>query len=663
MKKKYLAIGLIIILGILCYANSFSNPFIWDDHSLVVNNPYIKDVRLVKNIFTKDIAYGTQSSNFYRPIQSLSFELDYYLWGLNPFGFHLSNLLLHIAAAIAIFLTFSLLFTGAKFIPLITALLFVSHPIQTEAVTYISGRADSLATLFMFLAILFYLKYSRNHKIISITAAIVSFIFAILSKEMALILPFLILLCDISFSNDKIRLRDKVKTHYLPFALVAVAYIGLRATLLNFLDHPLFLSSTSLGLRILTAAKTFIAYLRLLILPFNLHMERSMPFVSSIADKGVWPSLLLLTLMIALIVRSYKRSRISFFAGTWFFLALLPVSNLVPLNANMAEHWLYLPSLGLLLLIALAAQKLLEKGKLLKVVTVVLLLGLLTFYSSLTIKRNRDWQDPEIFFKSTLRSAPQSVEAHNCLGVVYIQQKKIKLAINEFKQAIHADPYNYKSYGNLGSALHEQQKYGLAISVYKKAIKLNPDIAGLYNNLGNVYIDNKNWQEAHKMFKQALGLYPEFALAFTNLGRVYYSIGKIDLAVQMHKKAIKLQPSLPPAHYNLAIAYQEQKKYDLTIEEYKKVISLDPMYINAYLNLGTAYNIVGYLDQAIAEYRKALEINPSFFPAYYNLGVVYYRKQDYLQAKKNFLQALSLNPRNEGSQKFLKEIEQLGYKK
>ena len=87
------------------------------------------------------------------------------------------------------------------------------------------------------------------------------------------------------------------------------------------------------------------------------------------------------------------------------------------------------------------------------------------------------------------------------------------------------------------------------------------------------------------------------------------------------------------------------------------------MYINAYLNLGTAYNIVGYLDQAIAEYRKALEINPSFFPAYYNLGVVYYRKQDYLQAKKNFLQALSLNPRNEGSQKFLKGIEQLGYKK
>ena len=126
-------------------------------------------------------------------------------------------------------------------------------------------------------------------------------------------------------------------------------------------------------------------------MPFDLHMERSMSFVSSIADKGVWLSLLLLILIIIFIIRSYKRSRISFFAGAWFFIALLPVSNLVPLNANMAEHWLYLPSLGLFLLIAQAAQKFLEKGKSFKVVSIVLLSGLLIFYSSLSISFLKPW--------------------------------------------------------------------------------------------------------------------------------------------------------------------------------------------------------------------------------------------------------------------------------
>jgi len=560
VRTHWAAIALIIVLGLGVYANSLNSPFIWDDTNLVVGNPYIKDIRLVKNLFTKDLAYGTQFSNFYRPLQSLTFELDYYLWGLNPFGFHLSNTLWHIGCALAVYFFFSLILPGTRSIPLITALLFVAHPIQTEAVTYISGRADSMVGLFMLLSMIFYIKHSRLARPGYLAGSVLCFIPALLSKETGLILPFLILLYDVSFSHEDLRFRDKLKSRYWLFLAVALIYFLLRSTVLNFIDRPLFLSDVALGLRLLTTAKTFAIYLGLLFLPLHLHMERSVPYVSSLMDKGVLPSLVLLLFIAILIARSYKYSRLCFFAGMWFFLNLLPVSNLVPLNANMAEHWLYLPSLGLFLLIGLGFDKAAKRAKPLKILAVTLLIAALGFYSFLTVRRNREWADAETFFRSILRYSPHSAEAYNCLGAIYQNRREFGRAADEFKEAIKAGPNNYKSYGNLGAALRRQGRLDLAISAYRKALKLRPDIPGLYNNLGNTYADRRDWSEAKQAFGKALQLYPEFALCRVNLGKLYYATGQVNLAIEEYKKAIALRPDLKIAHYYLAIAHQSRKK-------------------------------------------------------------------------------------------------------
>lgn len=659
-KIAILSIALIVVLGVIAYANSFSNPFIWDDENLIVNNPYIKDIRLIKSVFTKDLGYGTQFSNFYRPLQTLSFELDYYLWGLNPFGFHLTNLLLHIGCALLIYFLFVQLLPEARRVALITALLFLTHPIQTEAVTYISGRADSQVSLFMLLSLIFYIKQSRKvwpRNITYLSLSVISFIFALLCKETSLILPLLILLYDMSFSKDNLRFRDKLKIRYSLFLLVTLIYILLRTTVLNFLHRPLFLANTSLGLRMLTGAKIFALYLGLLLFPFPLHMERSVPMVSSILDRGVLPSLILLIFLAILIVRSYRYSKICFFAGIWFFLNLLPVSNIVPLNANMAEHWLYLPSAGFFLLIALAIDELFKQPKSTKGLAIILLIILLMFYSFLTIKRNREWKDPQSFFQSILYYNPRSAEAHNCLGAIYKQQGKFDSAIDEFEQAVKIEPLNFKSYGNLGSALRGKREYSLAISAYKKALQLRPDIPGLYNNLGNIYIDQGQPSKAEQTFLKALKLYPEFALCRTNLAKVYYKMGKIDLAIEECRKALALEPDLVLARYNLAVFYQAQKEYDLAIAEYKKLVKIAPRYVSAHLNLGTAYNVTGRLDEAIEQYQRVLELNPSLYHAYHNLGVVYYKKREYVLAKRHLLRALELNPGYEPSKEFLKKLE------
>lgn len=632
LKITWLAVGLIMILGAIAYGNSFQNPFFWDDQNLIVENPYIKDIRLVKNLFTKDLAFGTQFSNFYRPLQSLSFELDYHLWGLNPFGFHLTNLLLHTGCALVVYFLFSLIFPASRAIPLISALLFLVHPIQTEAVTYISGRADSQASLFILLSIFFYLKTSlktqpKNN--LFLLASTVSFILALLSKETALILPLLILLFNLSFPQGS-------KRHYWPYFLVALVYILLRSTVLNFLQRPLFLSDANLYLRLLTSAKTFALYLGLFFLPFNLHMERSLPYVSSILDKDVLFSLILLMLLIILILRSYKSSKLCFFAGIWFFLTLLPVSNIVPLNANMAEHWLYLPSIGFFLLVAFGFDKLLKKANSIKRLSVILIIILISFYCFLTVKRNQEWGDPETFFRKILVYNPQSTEAYNCLGAIYQNQNKLDLAIDAFRRAVQIDTFNYKSYGNLGSALRKKKEYDLAISAYKKALALRPDIPGLYNNLGNVYADRGQLQQAKEMLEQALRLYPEFPLGRANLAKIYSEMGDSDSAIKEYKKAIALQPNLVLAHYNLGIAYQKQGEYDLAIDEYKKTINISPRHIAAHLNLGTAYNVKGYLNEAIEQYQKVLEIDPYFFHAYHNLGVAYFKKKEFSRPKRIF---------------------------
>ena len=665
MKKiPWLAVGLIIVIGVSVYANSFQNPFIWDDQNLIVTNPYIKDIRLVKNLFTKDLAFGTQFSNFYRPLQSLSFELDYYIWGLNPFGFHLTNLLLHIACAVAIYFLFCLISLKRLSIPLITALLFLVHPIQTEAVTYISGRADPQVSLFILLSIIFYIKCNQKNRpqsIYYLLAAIFCFILALLCKETGLILPLLILLYDVSFSKDTLRFRDKIRLRYPLFLLVAGAYILLRMTVLNFLDRPLFFCDASLSLRLLTTAKTFALYPGLLFLPLHLHMERSLPLVTSVLDRDVLCFLILLIFSIVLIVKNYRRTRLYFFAGIWFLLNLLPFSNIVPLNANMAEHWLYLPSVGLFLLIAFGFDNLFSRAKLVKICSIISLAALLAFYSFLTIKRNQDWKDAEGFFRSILIYSPQSAEARNCLGGIYKEQGKYDLAIAEFEQAVKADPHNYKSYGNLGAALRKKKKYGLAISAYKKALKLRPDIPGLYNNLGNVYADKKQWKKANEALLKGLKLFPEFALCRANLGKVYYETGNTDLAIKEYKKAIELEPALVIAHYNLAIAYQADGKHGLAIEEYERLIKIAPGHLGGHLNLGTAYNIQGRLDEAMKEYQRVLELNPSLFHAYHNLGVVYFKKEKFTLAKENFLEALKLNPGLKATEEFLKKLEELGY--
>jgi hypothetical protein len=507
---KYRIILLILLLGIVLYANMFRNSFLWDDELLIIRNEYIKDWSHLQEIFKINLFHSvSKKGNYYRPLQSLSLLFDYSLWRLNPFGYHLTNLLLHIFNAIIIYFLIGIISKSRK-ISLLTSLLFLVHPIQTQAVTYISGRADPLATLFFLLAFYFYIRSITLKELTPYLGSLLFFLLALLSKEIALIFPLVLLLYDRSFpkSAQSKTCLPTSKIRYLPFLAISGIYLSVRFFLLGSLLKPAITAKTSLYLRLLTMPRVIVSYLGLLFLPLNLHMERRPPLASSLSEPGVAISLILLILIGIFTLRMHKRSKVVFFSLAWFFLNLVPVSNILPLNAMMAEHWLYLPSLGFFLLASIGITKILETKK--KKLIVVLVVSILAFYSFLTIRRNRDWKDGLTLYQNTLRYSPDSGKAHNNLGFIYFKEGKYNRAKEEFERAVESEPDLAIAYHNLGNVYVRKGEYNRAIEEYKKAIELNPDSTKPHYGLGVVYREKGELAEAIKEWKRTLEIMQDY---------------------------------------------------------------------------------------------------------------------------------------------------------
>ncbi|OGX29772.1 MAG: hypothetical protein A2879_00040 [Omnitrophica WOR_2 bacterium RIFCSPHIGHO2_01_FULL_49_10] len=497
-----IAVILIVIFGFIVYANSFFNDFVYDDSFLVVKNSYIKSWQNLKEIFVSHIFEGSnRSGRFYRPLQSLSYVFDYSLWKLNPFGYHLTNTTLHILNAILAYFLINLL-TKGRLISLVASILFVIHPVQTEAVTYISGRSDLLGAFFLLSSLLLYIRYASSKRKNLLIISLISFMLALLSREAAIIFPFILVLYNYYFIGKE----KKIKLIPLLYFLIASIYILLRITVLEFHTTESNLSSLSLFTRLITSFKVFSSYLRLFIVPFGLHMERQVAVVKSFFEFQVILSTVLFFAILALILRSYKKERPISFGLSFYLLNLIPYSNIYPLNAFMADHWLYFPSIGFFMAISIALSKAVDSN-LKKLISGFIIL-IIAFYSALTIKRNLDWKDPLTFYQNTLRYSPNSFKAHNNLASIYARQKLFDKAIEEYKKALQVNPYAQDTYFNLGNVYINKGMYNEAIDAYKKAIELNPKDAGAHNNLGIAYYLIKDYQNAKAHWKNTLKFDP-----------------------------------------------------------------------------------------------------------------------------------------------------------
>ncbi|MBN3038162.1 MAG: tetratricopeptide repeat protein [Candidatus Omnitrophica bacterium] len=573
-KAIILAVIGIIALGFLIYGNTLNGIFIWDDEALVQNNEYIRNFSHLSKMFSRNIAAGSRvETAAYRPLQILSYAFDYNLWHLDPKGYHLTNIILHILVGLSLFWLLNMIFDDL-FISFLASILFIVHPLHTAAVAYISGRADCLVFLWVLFCFIFYLHYLRKPGPAPFLLMLLSYAFALLSRENSLIVPVLLLVYHFSFKK-----KPAIKPFCSLLAL-AILYIILRLSVLSHImsaDHE-----TVLAQRIPGVFVAIFNYFKLLILPLALHMEYANR-VFGFSEPRAILGLLLFSGFLILGFRTKKN--IVSFSILWFFAALLPLSNIYPINAYMAEHWLYMPSMGFFLILAAGLKYFYQREKL-RIVSILLSFTLLGFWSYLTIKQNRRWKDPLLIYKQAALSSPDNWRAYFNLAGAYKNSEQYQKAISLYKKAIGLNPDYADAYNNLGQVYFALGKNDQALAAYKKALEIDPGLIQAYYNIGVAYLTDKP-QEAIKMFKKALEIDPGYVRAHNNLGAVYYATKRYKEAIASFEKAIELDPGLVQAYSGLCYVYYRMGRFDLALEYYKKAKSLgffDPQIEKAFKN-------------------------------------------------------------------------------
>lgn len=493
----------IIFITFLVYLNSLGNSFVWDDLNNIVNNKELEGPVKLTDVFLKPPKPPAQI--FYRPISYLTIIFDHRLWGGNPFGYHLTNFLFHLANVILIFYITARL-TRSHLISFIPSLLFAIHPVHTEAITYISGRSDPICGFFIFSAFLFYLKSldTIGHRYLVYFGGTLSlFLLGLLSKEIAIIFPFSIFAYECLYSNNHFKTRFR---RVMPFFAVLAAYLVFRYIFVGSFNSIIDLS------KVFLVPQIFLYYLRLLIFPINLHMQHRLGGSTFIVTIPFILSILIFTGIIFISLR-FSQKRFMRFGLVWFLIGLLPFLGIIRLNSDIAEHWLYLSSFGFFLFLSglFAQVRLLNKKITLSIVVLIL--------SILTLQRNAAWRDDISIYQDTLKYRPNDPKLRYNLGNAYLRNGSLNEAAKEYSIAIEGNPNYAYALNNLGLVLEKQEDIKAAYRHYEMAITADPELDIARKNISRFRFASLAFAE-ETYFDHSL--YGEVLSKLLNNGKVDY---------------------------------------------------------------------------------------------------------------------------------------------
>lgn len=619
--KKYLPILCLLLpssLSILIYLNCLQHSFVYDDESTVIYNYFIRDWSNLPKLFTAQ--YFARSAELtYRPVVTLSYFIDYTIWHLDPLGYHLSNILLHVANS-TLFFVFALQVLKKRTTALISALFFSSYPLFSEAVNAVGFREDLLAFLFFLLAFILYLKNDAKNLaesgqrgyVFYYVLSLLSYGLSLFSKEMAITFPIAIVLYDFIFRG----LSIKILRYYAGYLFVTLFYIIIRFVVLyNPQESRIPYPHEGLFARFFTLISMLAYYVKMLFIPVPLNADYVVPLSLSPITIPFWLSLLLLTAIGSITLRFRHRQKHVYFFILWFFVTLIPVMNIIPLGNIMAERYLYLPGAGFCAAIAclmsngLIPQYSFEKTTIIHpplanersekfppcpgsssqktlIAFIFLFVFILTGNAYLTLSRNRDWKDGLQLWSKTTRISPNSLRAHINLGNAYLKEGFNAAALAEYKTAWAINPVDADVYNNLGVYYNTIGLLDEAIQNYQKCLTIRPTDAKAHNNVGVVLTRQKRFDDAIQAFQQALSINPFYPDAHNNLGIAYYRKGSLDEAKREFTSAIRLEPNHAEAHNDLGILYNDLDRCDDAIREFETAIRIKPHYANAHLNLG-----------------------------------------------------------------------------
>ena len=698
----------LLALTFWVYLNAFGNDFLWDDVVLIVNNPAIKHWQTVPSLFAGDILPGPEGrgqSNYFRPLQMLTYAFDYQIWGLDPFGFHLTSTLLHALAAVLLFALGRRLL-GGDAPALAAAALWAVHPVHTEAVTYVSGRSDPLAGVLLLASLL---AFARARAAAGGAAperrfprwsalSLGCFFLALLAREAALAWLLLVPLVDAALDraaaggtrdeSPRTAWRQRLLSRYAPYLAVAAAYLGLRALASDLAPIAGGTAQVPLGLRLATMLEVVVRYLAFLLLPADPHMERRIEPAGSLAEPAVLGSALVVGAILYLAWGWRRGAWPAAFGVAWFFLALAAVANVLPLATFMAEHWLYVPSMGVALAAGWGAGRLAERWRQPVATALVVLVAA---YGLATALRNRDWRDARTLFEATVASATWSAKAWSNLGNAYLelgetdkarpaleraielaggaapvarldlailhrQEVRPEAALEELRALAAADPGNALARNEIALTLADLGRPEEAGQAFAAALKLDPTVAAIHSNYGNWYFRRGELDQALERYRAAIELDPDYAEAYNNLGSVELRLGRPERAAAAYRQALELDPDLAQARRNLEIAERARTHRDLGIaerrdgrpesalERFRSAAAADPGDALAWIEIAVTEAAQGRDEAARQAYERALELGPRIAVVHNNYGNWLFRRGELDQALERYEEALRLDP-------------------
>ena len=668
-RKPLQVIQLLALAAIaaVVFGNTLGNELLWDDTALIRDNTFIRQWRNIPSFFTP--RYWNEAHPFaghYRPVRTVTFALDYSLWGLNPAGYHATNILLHVVNVLLIFYLARLMLgaagpgrAGPAVFPFLAALFFAVHPIHTESINFVKNRSELLALLFSLLSLLLFVRHfapgrdwSRRARLAGAWFCLVP---ALLSKEAALTLPGVALWYAVCFFPGRALGRALVRV--LPFGLIMLGYFWFTQTFIQPATAAAVGAPVPSGLmqQALTVVKTAGIYVKMLAAPFALNAEHAFAIPVSPLTPSVLLSLAVLALIAAGCLWLYRRERVAVFAVGWIFLTLLPASNLIYLASRpIAEQRLYIPSAGFCLLLGYGLARLWGRSGRTAVVAGLLTTIVAGLYAGVTVHRNTDWRDALTFYSKTLAANPNSARMHCNLGYKLCERGDYEASLKQYWTALRLEPYHAILYNQLGTTLVKAGRLEEATFYYETALRLNPYYPEAHNNLGAELMQAGRVTEAIAHYRESLRLRPYYSKAHVNLALALSALGRSEEAIGHFKKAISVDPDYAEAHFNLGVALVEAGRLDEAADHYRIALRLDPDCAKAHNNLGVVLAVDGQLKAAVFHYRTALRLEPDCAQTHNNLGAALVRMGRHEEAITHYFTALRLDT------KFVQAMNNLG---
>ena len=602
---------LLVISGFIAYSNTFHVPFYFDDVGYITRDPAIRVTKLsVENLFSAAV-HGRPK---HRLIPNLTFALNYYFGRYHVFGYHVVNLVIHLACGLILFFLFKytlILACGTakggggacsnyEFDPLwpvfFASLFWVLHPLNTQAVTYIVQRMTSIEALFYFLSMLFYIKgrmiagsagkTSHLRAAVFFAGSALSGLFAVVSKENAATLPFFIFLYEWFFFQDMDPAWIKkslalICVVALVFIVIVFFYMGENPfhRIINSYAHRDF----TLIQRVMTEWRVVVYYISLIFFPAPSRLTLDYDYPLSLSLIHPPTTILCLIAWIAIFIAALyaaKRNRLISFCLFWYMGNLLIESSVVGIEI-IFEHRNYLPSAMVFLLFVYLAYTRIKARR-----TIGICLGLIAVLCGIwTYQRNRVWSDRVAFWSDNAIKSPHKFRPHN----------------------------------DLGAALYDAGKYEAAIGQYRQALAIKPDDPDALNNMGNAFSAIGRFEEAIAFYKKTIDVYPGYGKAMTNLGSVLYKLGRFDEAAHVLEKALAADNMNLEAHVNLGAVLLRMGRIRDAEKEFLAATHIAPHNAEAFNNLGIVYVYEKRFSDGAAAFKKALALAPGYASAKNNL--------------------------------------------